>query len=76
MKRESGLAVILALVALITVAAYNGGEAGTFGSVFRVVFAGYCALIVASQLLELMRMRRFGKNGESVAEPAENIEEA
>lgn len=69
--------MIFALAAFVTVTAYNeGGEAGTFGSVFRVVFAGYCALIVASQLLELVRLRRFGKNGESAEEPAENIEEA
>jgi hypothetical protein len=76
MKRENRLVVILAVAALVTVTAYNeGGEAETFGSVFMVVFAGYCALIVASQLHELVRMRLFGKNGESAAEHADNIEE-
>lgn len=42
------------------VSAYDGGME-CFGSVFFIVFAAYCALIVVSHLVEFLRLRLSGK---------------
>ena len=70
MNKKVDLHAFFAILVLgaAPVTAYDGGME-CFGSVFFIVFAAYCALIIVSHLVEFLRLRLSGKAELAGSEP-------